>query len=150
MPKRFPQKIDRVDNGNSLTPDYANSIRESSSNPPKLHLLPRAVRARDAPAYLGVDRNRFNRDFKPFLTIVVMGHKTHCYDRLDLDEIWETMRVRNGRPGAESSTEKTPWQNAQLESGKKQAARGQSTKLSSAGAFSNALDRLIAKSQNRS
>lgn len=150
MPKRFPQKIDLVDNGDSLTSDNANGMHESSSNSPKLHLLPRAVRARDAPAYLGVDRNRFNREFKPLLRIVVLGHRIRCYDRLDLDEIWETMKVRNGRPGAESSTEKTPWQNAQLESGKKQTAHGQSTKLSSADAFTNALDQLIAKSQNRS
>ena len=33
-------------------------------------ILPRLIRLRDAPAYLGVDRNRFNAEIRPTLTEV--------------------------------------------------------------------------------
>src|SRR5258706_2682637 len=33
-------------------------------------ILPRFIRLRDAPGYLGMDRNRFNREVRPQLTVV--------------------------------------------------------------------------------
>ncbi|MCK0511556.1 hypothetical protein [Aromatoleum buckelii] len=113
-----------------------------------LILLPRAIRAQDAPAYLGIDRNKFNAEVKPKLTLVVLGHRIRCYDRLDLDRIWEEIKARNGRPGADDSLEEaTSWENAQPGSAKRRTGHGSSTRLSSDSAFSNALDRAIAKSQ---
>lgn len=42
-----------------------------SSNMTKL--LPRFIRLRDAPDYLGVDRNRFNAEIRPSLTEIPIG-----------------------------------------------------------------------------
>ena len=36
-----------------------------SSRHVRLQLLPRLIRQRDAPAYLGMDRNKFNAEVRP-------------------------------------------------------------------------------------
>jgi len=36
-------------------------------------LMPRLIRFRDAPRYLGMDRNRFNSEVRPYLTEVPIG-----------------------------------------------------------------------------
>ena len=36
-------------------------------------IAPRVIRFRDAPAYLGMDRNRFNAEVRPHLTEVPIG-----------------------------------------------------------------------------
>jgi hypothetical protein len=45
----------------------ARSVAES---PP---FLPRFIRLRDAPSYLGMDKNRFNRDVRPLLAVIPIG-----------------------------------------------------------------------------
>ena len=62
-------------------------------------LRPRLVRLRDAPFYLGVDRNRFNAEVRPFLTEIPIGAQGIAFDRLELDA-WVDEYIRcNGRPG---------------------------------------------------
>ncbi len=60
-------------------------------------LLPRLVRLRDAPAYLGMDRNRFNRAVRPHLTRIPIGQQGIAFDRLELDAWVEDYISRNGR-----------------------------------------------------
>ena len=60
-------------------------------------LLPRLVRFRDAPNYLGMDRNRFNAEVRPFLTRIPIGHQGIAFDRLELDAWVEDYISRNGR-----------------------------------------------------
>lgn len=60
-------------------------------------LLPRLVRLRDAPAYLGMDRNRFNRDVRLHLTRIPIGQQGIAFDRLELDAWVEDYISRNGR-----------------------------------------------------
>lgn len=60
-------------------------------------LLPRLVRLRDAPAYLGMDRNRFNREVRPHLTNIPIGRQGVAFDRLELDAWVEDYISRNGR-----------------------------------------------------
>ena len=48
-------------------------------------LLPRIVRFRDAPRYLGMDRNRFNAEVRPHLTEIPIGIQGIGFDRLELD-----------------------------------------------------------------
>ena len=60
-------------------------------------LLPRLVRLRDAPAYLGMDRNRFNADVRPCLTNIPIGQQGIAFDRLELDAWVEDYISRNGR-----------------------------------------------------
>ena len=60
-------------------------------------LLPRLVRLRDAPAYLGMDRNRFNNEVRPHLTNIPIGQQGVAFDRLELDAWVEDYISRNGR-----------------------------------------------------
>ena len=63
--------------------------------------LPRLLRFRDAPGYLGMDRNRFNREVRPHLTEVRIGVQGIAFDRLELDAWADDYKSRNGRPSAE-------------------------------------------------
>jgi len=49
-------------------------------------IAPRFLRLRDAPAYLGMDRNRFNAEVRPHLTQIRIGKQGVAFDRLQLDE----------------------------------------------------------------
>ncbi len=62
-------------------------------------LLPRLIRLRDAPYYLGMDRNRFNAEVRPSLTEIPIGKQGVAFDRLDLDAWADDYKRRNGRPG---------------------------------------------------
>ena len=63
-------------------------------------LLPRLVRFRDAPGYLGMDRNRFNAEVRPFLTNIPIGQQGIAFDRLELDAWVDDYVSCNGRPAA--------------------------------------------------
>ena len=45
------------------------------------------MRFRDAPSYLGMDRNRFNTEVRPNLTEIPIGKQGIGFDRLELDVI---------------------------------------------------------------
>ena len=62
-------------------------------------LLPRVIRLRDAARYLGMDRNRFNREVRPCLNEFPIGIQGIAFDRLDLDAWLDDYKSRNGRPG---------------------------------------------------
>lgn len=48
-------------------------------------LIPRFIRLRDAPRYLGMDKNRFNREIGPHVTAIRIGTQGIAFDRIDLD-----------------------------------------------------------------
>jgi hypothetical protein len=60
-------------------------------------LLPRCIRLRDVPFYLGMDRNRFNAEVRQFLTCIPIGRQGIAFDRLELDAWVEDYISRNGR-----------------------------------------------------
>ena len=62
-------------------------------------VLLRLLRLRDAPSYLGMDRNRFNTEVRPCLTEIPIGEQGIAFDRLDLDAWVDQYKSRNGRPG---------------------------------------------------
>ena len=68
-----------------------------------IQLLPRFIRFRDAPLYLGMDRNRFNAEVRPYLTKIPIGKRGIAFDRLELDAWVEDYKSRNGRPAKRSS-----------------------------------------------
>ncbi len=68
--------------------------------------MPRVLRLRDAPRYLGMNRNLFNSDVRPFLLEIRIGRQGVAFDRLELDAWWEQYKSRNGRPAAER---RKPW-----------------------------------------
>ena len=61
--------------------------------------LPRLLRLRDAPFYLGMDRNRFNNEVRPYITEIAIGEQGIAFDRLELDAWADQYKSRNGRPG---------------------------------------------------
>ena len=58
------------------------------------------------PAIVGMDRNRFNREVRPFITRIPIGRQGLAFDRLELDAWVEDYKSRNGRPAAER---RKPW-----------------------------------------
>ena len=68
--------------------------------------MPRIIRLRDTPFYLGMDRNRFNAEARPYLTTIPIGRQGVAFDRLELDA-WVADHVScNGRPAA---IRRRPW-----------------------------------------
>ena len=61
-------------------------------------ITPRLIRFRDAPRYLGMDRNRFNAEVRPYLVEIRIGNQGIAFDRLELDAWVEQYISRNGRP----------------------------------------------------
>jgi len=74
-------------------------------------LLPRLIRLRDAPGYLGMDRNRFNSEVRPFLTEIPLGTQGIAFDRLEIDAWLEDYIQRNGRRPKASDLEDAKCQN---------------------------------------
>jgi len=48
-------------------------------------LLPRLLRFRDAPRYLGMDRDGFNAEVRPYVTNISIGRQGIAFDQLELD-----------------------------------------------------------------
>ena len=80
-----------------------NTIADGSA---KATLLPRLIRLRDAPFYLGMDRNRFNAEVRRQMTTIPIGRQGVAFDRLELDAWVEDHKSRNGRPAADR---RKPW-----------------------------------------
>ena len=53
--------------------------------------------------YLGMDRNRFNAEVRPYLTKIPIGRRGIAFDRLELDAWVDEYKSRNGRPAKRSS-----------------------------------------------
>ena len=52
-----------------------------------IFIMPRVLRLRDAPRYLGMDRNRFNAEVRPHLTTIPIGNQGVAFARGDLDAL---------------------------------------------------------------
>lgn len=61
-------------------------------------ILPRLIRFRDAPFYLGMDKNRFNTEVRPHLSEIRIGIQGIAFDRLDLDAWVDHYIARNECP----------------------------------------------------
>jgi len=103
---------------------------------------PRVVRFRNAPAYLGMDRNRFNAQVRPFLTEVPIGTQGIGFDRLELDAWFEDYKSRNGRPAQKGEN---AWDANISPASFSGPESGTSTNASSGGEFAKALVQLALK-----
>jgi hypothetical protein len=108
-------------------------------------LLPRVIRFRDAPRYLGMDRNRFNAEVRPYLTQIAIGKQGIGFDRLELDAWVDDYKSRNGRPARKG--DKT-WDANASPASSCGPDFGISTSACSGGEFARALARLSSKKQN--
>ncbi len=71
----------------------------------KLVLLPRLIRLRDVPVYLGMDRNRFNKEVRPSQTEIPIGEQGIAFDRIELDAWVDDYKSKNGRVGKLQGTQ---------------------------------------------
>jgi len=67
---------------------------------------PRLIRLRNAPDFLGMDKNRFNADVRPYLTEIPIGVQGIAFDRLELDAYADYHKLVHGRP----PERRAPWQ----------------------------------------
>lgn len=118
-----------------------------TGNPPRAapEITPRIIRFRDAPRYLGMDRNRFNAEVRPYLTEVPIGKQGIGFDRLELDAWFEDYKSRNGRPARKGEQ---PWDARQFPASSGGAVSGMSTNASAGGEFAKALEQLKSRKRN--
>jgi hypothetical protein len=109
-------------------------------------MLPRLIRLRDAPAYLGMDKNRFNTEVRPSLIEIPIGDVGIAFDRLDLDAWVDHYKHRNGRPVSRKNRGQI-WEKSTYQGYKKLAARGTSIKESTANDFAKALEQVTLRKQ---
>lgn len=102
-------------------------------------VLPRLVRMRDAPSFFAMDRSRFNRDIRPYLTEIHIGRQGRAFDRLEMEALAEEYKSRNGRPAASMKRSK-PWEPKKWQASSSVVRSGMSTKSSEADAFAKALE----------
>ena len=117
------------------------NIPETSTN-----ILPRIIRMRDAPIYLGMDKNRFNKEVRPSLTELKIGTQGIAFDRHELDAWADDLISRIGKP-ATNKLEKISCQRKSPDSSKG-ASFGTSTKSSVDVAFAKVLAQVISKTPN--
>ncbi len=108
------------------------------------YILPRIIRIRDAPFYLGMDKNRFNAEVRPSLTEIKIGTQGVAFDRLELDAWVDDLISRIGKPGTRK-LEKTSWDAKKHQASSKGVSSGTSTKLSKVDAFAKALAQVTKK-----
>jgi len=65
----------------------------------ELSFTPRVLRQKDAPAYLGMSERIFNKDIRPHLIEIRIGGRGVGYDRVEIDEVFDIYKERNGHPG---------------------------------------------------
>ncbi len=68
-----------------------------SKNISNVIIVPRVVRLRDAPKYLGMDIHRFNAEVRPYVQEIRIGIQGVGFDRLDLDTWFEQYKSRSVR-----------------------------------------------------
>ena len=68
------------------------------------NFVPRLIRLKDAPFYVGMGRNRFNVEVRPDIVEIRIGKQGVAFDRLDLDAWVDQYKARNGRPAGPRGT----------------------------------------------
>jgi hypothetical protein len=112
-----------------------------------MNFQPRFVRQKDAPGYLGVNKNYFNAYFRPELTEIRLGPQMLMYDRLELDALAEHIKTLHGRP-AEQKGERESWRNKKSPVSPSGMGRTTSTKSSEEKEFAKALEQATSKKRN--
>jgi len=118
--------------------------RRQASNCAGRAFLPRLIRLRDAPYFFGMDKNRFNREVRPFLTEIRVGKQSVAFDRLEMEAAAEDYKARNGRPAAERSK---PWDNQRRRVSSSVVGCGTSIRSSEEQEFAKALARVTGEVQ---
>ena len=105
---------------------------------------PRFIRLHDAPTYLGMDKNRFNHDVRPHVTVIPIGTQGIAFDRVDLDSWADHYKHRNGRPAAQSERRR-PGETQQRQASPIAVGSGTSTSSTEESAVAKALERVASR-----
>ena len=124
-----------------MLPLQNNTVSVATSR--NLVLQPRMIRLKDAPGYLGMDRNRFNTEVRPFITEMRVGKQGIAFDRLDLDAWADHYKSRNGRP-VQPKGERL-WDAKERQGSDYVGASGKSTRSFSDNELSNLLDQATSR-----
>ena len=109
---------------------------------PAKHIwLMRLYRLRDAPAYLGMDVNRFNVEVRPYLTEIPIGSQGIAFDRLEMDAWTDEYIARNGRP----AERRRLWDVENQQDSRKEAEFGGLTSRSMETGWSKAVERVTSQ-----
>jgi predicted DNA-binding transcriptional regulator AlpA len=73
------------------------TLTQSTPDNRQLVLRPRLIRQRDAPDYLGMDRNKFNEMVRPYLTEIPLGSQAIAFELVEIDRWTDDYVKRNGR-----------------------------------------------------
>jgi hypothetical protein len=111
------------------------------------YIIPRIIRIRDAPFYLGMDKNRFNAEVRPSLTELKIGTQGVAFDRLELDAWVDDLISRTGKKTNAHKQEKISCQKRHPVS-PKETTSGISTKSSKEREFMKALAQVSSKKRN--
>jgi hypothetical protein len=110
-------------------------------------VAPRIIRHRDAPAYLGMDRNRFDLLVRPALTEIPIGVQGIGFDRLELDAWADDYIAAHGRRAARGNERWASGRQAVLLG---ETGSGTSIATSGDGVFAEALAQVISKKRSAS
>lgn len=115
--------------------------QQDSPSTSLLYLAPRVIRAKDAPRYLGMSRDVFTQDVKPYVTVIPIGKQGIGFDRLELDTWLEQYKHRNGRSAEQTFLGGTLWDANEPQGLHSAAVSGTSTSASKdMAAFAKALE----------
>ena len=116
---------------------------------------PRFLRAMDAPSYLGMCRDEFNKTVRPHVREFPIGKQGVGFDRIELDawadayverkSIEKAANQDNNRPRSERLQGLDPWRERQSPVSTKKAASGKSIRSSGASDFAKALKLVTGK-----
>jgi hypothetical protein len=123
-------------------------IRDSSAPDARKGCMEvRFIRLRDAPLYLGMDKNRFNREVRPSISVIPIGTQGIAFDRIDLDAWADDYKSRNGIPSAQPRKEK-PWETKERQVSQNAVGFGISTSSSEGSAFARALKQAVSRKRS--
>jgi len=112
----------------------------------KVVIQARLIRLRDAPIYLGMDKNRFNAEVRPMMVEIPIGNHGVAFDRLDLDAWVEHHKDCNGRL-ASNNRRRQIWQENVCQGLEKSATFGTLRKKSTVVDFAKVLEQITSKKQ---
>jgi hypothetical protein len=110
-------------------------------------LQTRFIRLRDAPYYLGMDRDLFNEIVRPYLIQIPIGERGIAFDRLDLDTWADHYKFCNGRPVAIQPIGEEAWDEEECQDSTDVTVSGTLTKPYKAKDFAKVVTQIISKKQ---
>ena len=107
-------------------------------------ILPRLIRLKGVTHYLGMNRQLFNKEVRPYLTEIPIGIQGKAFDRLDLDKWVDYYKSRSGRP---SNVRLELWDEKERQESTNVENSGILINRFSDNAFAKALEQICSKKQ---